>query len=169
MNSMNSTSAFQTFPGDGDYWEQPDSLEPLKEQFQSAIQQVSTFRRETTALVDPDRNLDVLAFLRDEPQYRFDMLTDVTAVHWPQNECPFEVAYLLYSLERNKRLRVKCALGPDPRIASVTELWAAANWLERECFDMFGIRFDGHPELKRILMPDDYEGWPLRKEFPLKR
>ena len=111
----------------------------------------------------------MLAFLRDDERAGFVFLTDVTAVHWPSREKPFDVCWLVYSFARNKRLRIKAHLGADESAPSAVSIWPAANWLERECYDMFGIPFDGHPDLRRILMPDDYDGWPLRKEHPLKR
>ncbi|UCF69586.1 MAG: NADH-quinone oxidoreductase subunit C [Acidobacteriota bacterium] len=120
-------------------------------------------------LVDRRHVYDVLALLRDDPDCGFDVLTDVTAVHWPQRAEPFDVVHLLYSMPRNRRLRIKCHAEADPVVPSVVSLWPSANWLERECHDMYGIVFEGHPDLRRILMPDDYDGHPLRKDFPLKR
>ncbi len=119
--------------------------------------------------VDPDRNADVLDWLRTDPDQRFDLLVDVTAVDHG-GERPLEVVYQLWSIPRRAALRVKCEL-PLSRlsIASATGIWSAANWLEREVYDMFGIEFSGHPDLRRILMPENYaEGHPLRKDFPLR-
>jgi NADH-quinone oxidoreductase subunit C len=116
-----------------------------------------------------------MRFLRDDASTRFAMLADVTALDllkhpeaekWPER---FAVVYHLYSLEHNARLRVKAYVPEEPcETPSVVELWPAANWGEREAYDMYGIRFVGHPDLRRILMPDAYEGYPLRKDYPLK-
>ena len=95
----------------------------------------------------------------------FDFLVDLTAVDYPNRSPRFDLIYVLYSFERNERTIVKTQV--DDTALSVTHLYPAANWLEREVFDMFGIRFEGHPNLKRILMPEDWEGHPLRKEYPI--
>ncbi|NIP16660.1 MAG: NADH-quinone oxidoreductase subunit C, partial [Pseudomonadales bacterium] len=97
------------------------------------------------------------------------MLTDVTAVHWPDIDPPMELVYHLYSYPRNDRLRLKLRVGNQGPVRSVAGVWKSAEWNERETFDMFGIRFEGHPDLRRILMPDEYTDNPLRKEFPLYR
>src|SRR6202795_1424652 len=112
-----------------------------------------------------DRSLipDILRLLRDEEQ--FDYCVDVTAVHYPKRERQFDVVWILYSFAKNERLRVKTQIADGDHIPSVAFLWATANWLEREAFDMFGIQFDGHPELKRILLPDGWKGHPLRKDY----
>ena len=128
---------------------------------------VSEFRGEVTVTVPADRSSDALRLLHDAPDGT-PVLTDLTAVDRHPTEPRFEVMYLLTWYAPPVRLRVKAALpGADPVIASATRLWAAADWLEREVYDMFGIRFEGHPRLTRILMPDDWEGHPLRKDFPL--
>jgi NADH-quinone oxidoreductase subunit C len=123
------------------------------------------FREELTLLVARERIIEALTAARDRG---FILLSDLTALdHHPQ-EPRFEVVYLLTSLDPPARLRLKVpAPGDDPTVPSVVGVFGGANWLEREVFDMFGIRFPGHPDLKRILMPDDWEGHPLRKDFPL--
>jgi NADH-quinone oxidoreductase subunit C len=108
---------------------------------------------------------EILELLRDEEQ--FDYCVDVTAVHYPKREKPFDVVWVLYSFARNERIRVKTQIADGETIASSVPLWATANWLEREVYDMFGIRFDGHPDLKRILLPDDWKGFPLRKDYSI--
>lgn len=108
---------------------------------------------------------DVLRFLRDEEQY--DMLVDLTAVDHPKDAERFEVLYILYSFAHNHRLRLKLRASEGLEIPSATEIFLAANWLEREVFDMFGIGFSGHPDLKRILMPDEWTGFPLRKDYSI--
>jgi len=117
--------------------------------------------------VDPEKILDVCRFLKDEKQYT--RLSGITAVDWFPMEPRFEVVYLLHSIERRgERLRLKCRVAGDkPGIDSVTSIWRGANWYEREVFDLFGITFRGHPDLTRIMMPDQWEGHPLRKDFPV--
>jgi NADH-quinone oxidoreductase subunit C len=108
---------------------------------------------------------DVLHILRQDEG--FDYCVDVTAVHYPKNEKPFEVIYILYSFPNNERLRVKTSIAEGEAIPTVSDLWTTADWLEREVFDMFGITFAGHPNLKRILLPDGWKGHPLRKDYPI--
>ncbi len=125
------------------------------------------FRGETTVVAPPERILDVLRAASAAPDGPA-ALCDLTAVDRHPAEPRFEVVYLLVGFSPPVRLRIKTRLqGERPVIASATALWPAANWLEREVFDLFGIRFEGHPNLSRILMPDDWEGHPLRKDFPL--
>ena len=112
-----------------------------------------------------DRSLipDFLKQLRDDEQ--FDYCVDITAVHYPKREKQFDVVWILYSFPRNERIRVKTQIADGDSIASVVPIWTTANWLEREVYDMFGIKFDGHPDLKRILLPDGWKGFPLRKDY----
>jgi NADH-quinone oxidoreductase subunit C len=101
-------------------------------------------------------------------EQKFVRLSTVTAVDWYPEEPRFEVVYHLHSLERNERLRLKCRVtGENPEIDSVTAIWRGANWYERETFDLFGIRFRNHPDLRRIMLPEDWEGYPLRKDYPV--
>jgi len=123
------------------------------------------FRDELTLVISRERILDALTRARE---HGFAVLTDLTAVDRHPGEPRFEVVYLLTSLDPPARLRLRAPVpGIDPHLPTAVEVYPAANWLEREVFDMFGIRFAGHPDLKRILMPDDWEGHPLRKDFPL--
>jgi len=124
---------------------------------------------EHVVYVQPEKIVEILGWLRDEPSERYDYLKDVTAVDYGGGR-PLQVVYELWSIPYRRGLRVKAELPLDAlEIDSVTPLWHAANWLEREVYDMFGIRFRGHPDLRRILMPDTYaEGHPLRKDFPLR-
>lgn len=149
-------------------WARPERVHGLQAALPTAVEEAVAFRGETTLIVAPGRVLDVLRFLRDDIKPGFTFLTDLTATdHFP-TEPRFEVVYLLMDLETPARVRVKARLpGAEPVIDSATSLWPAADWLEREVYDMFGIRFAGHPNLTRILMPDDWEGYPLRKDFPL--
>ncbi len=122
---------------------------------------------ETTIEVKPERLLDVCRFLQGPPA-SFTMLTDVTCVDFPEEPGRFRMAYQLYSMESAARVRLRVWAGAeDPRVDSVVPVWPGANWLEREVYDMFGVRFTGHPDLARILMPDDWVGHPLRKDYPL--
>lgn len=124
---------------------------------------------EDVVYIDPARVIEILRWLHDAPEQHYDHLADVTAVDYGGGR-PLEVVYQLWSIPHRAALRVKCELPLDGlEIESVTKIWAGANWLEREVFDLFGIRFTGHPDLRRILMPDNYaEGHPLRKDFPLR-
>jgi len=137
---------------------------------------VARFKREYGSGVEPlthlgqnylivDRSLipEILQRLRNEEQ--FDYCVDITAVHYPKREEPFDVVWILYSFPRNERIRVKTQIADGENLASSVPIWATANWLEREVFDMFGIKFDGHPDLKRILLPDGWKGYPLRKDY----
>lgn len=99
----------------------------------------------------------------------FDYLVDVTAVHYPKKDLPFELVWIVYSFSRNERIRVKASFADGEEVATVTDLWETANWLEREVFDMFGVKFTGHPNLKRILLPDEWTGHPLRKDYELRK
>lgn len=124
---------------------------------------------EHVIFADAKRNLEILGFLRDDPDQRYDLLRDVTAVDYGGGR-PLQVVYVLWSIPHRRSLRVKCELPLEAlEIDSVVPLWESANWLEREVYDLFGITFRGHPDLRRILMPPDYaEGHPLRKDFPLR-
>jgi NADH-quinone oxidoreductase subunit C len=121
---------------------------------------------ETTLIADPAKIVDLCRYLRETEKYI--RLSAVTAVDWHPAEPRFEVVYHLHSLEPFRRLRVKCKVsGEKPEIESVYSVWRSANWFEREVYDMFGIHFHNHPDLQRILMPTDWEGHPLRKDYPV--
>jgi NADH-quinone oxidoreductase subunit C/D len=145
-------------------------VETLMTRFPQAVLSVEadTARSEVTVQVAAERILDLTRFLHDAPDASFDHLTDICSVDYPEDRQRFEVVYHLHSLSHHRRLRVKTRLSEDnPTIASVTSVWKGAEFLEREVYDMMGIRFSGHPDLRRILLPDDYaEGYPLRKDFP---
>jgi NADH-quinone oxidoreductase subunit C len=147
------------------------SVPALRSEFGPAIERHLVSCGDSIVYVDRQRSHDVLAWLKDTPGQEFDYLTDVTAVEYRDPERPLEVVYQLRSLGRRADLRVKVAL--DTRqpleVRSVWDLWRGADWLEREVYDMFGVTFSGHPDLRRILMWETYaEGYPLRKEFPLR-
>lgn len=150
----------------------PDgTMAPMRDRFGAAIERVATSCGQSSVYVAPHAAHAVLEWLRDDPDQRFDYLTDLTCVEYRDVELPFEVVYQLRSLTRCADLRIKVELDGDGplEVASVVNLWIGANWLEREAFDMFGVIFRGHPDLRRILMWDTYqEGHPLRKSFPLR-
>jgi len=124
---------------------------------------------QSTMYVQPEDVIAVLGALRDVPELKFELLSEMTAIdYWPR-EPRFEVNYILVSIEHRLRVRLKARLpGEDPHLATATVLWPAANWLEREIWDMFGIAFDGHPDPRRLLMPEDWEGYPARKDYPVQ-
>jgi len=148
------------------------SVDALRTTFGDAIGRAEPARDgETIVVVRGERLAAVMGWLRDTPGQAYDYLVDVTAVEYRDRERALEVVYFLRSLERRADLRVKVELDPRGELAvdSVTPLWAGANWLEREVYDMFGVTFRGHPDLRRILMWETYaEGYPLRKDFPLR-
>jgi NADH-quinone oxidoreductase subunit C len=122
-----------------------------------------------TVYVPASRLLDVTRTLRDHPDLQFAVLAELTAVDFWPKEPRFELVYIVVSPEKRLRFRLKLRLeGSDPRVASVASIWPAANWLEREVWDLFGIAFEGHPDLRRLLMPEDWEGFPLRKDYPVQ-
>lgn len=125
-------------------------------------------RGEAVVVIEREALIEALRTLRDHPELRFEQLSDLTVVDYLGRGPRFEVVYQLYSLSLNHRLRVKVPLlADDPVVPSATGLWKAANWVEREAWDMFGIRFAGHPDLRRILMYPEFQGHPLRKDYPL--
>ena len=121
---------------------------------------------ELTVEIAPSRTLAFMEFLRDDPTCRFGTLVDITAIDWPERARRFDVVWHLLSMHRNQRIRVKAAIEEDEMIPSTVSIWPAANWFERETFDMFGIIFSGHPDLRRLLTDYGFRGWPLRKDFP---
>ncbi len=141
----------------------------LRERFPDAVLETGSYHDQHWAVIRPDRLVEVCRWLRDDPANDYDVLLDLTAVHWPDDPEPMTVVYHLYSLSRNDRLRLKLRTGDRGPVPTLTGLWASADWNEREAYDMFGIVFDGHPDLRRILMPEDYTDHPLRKELPLYR
>ena len=148
------------------------SVDALRATFGTAIGRAAVARDgDTVVCVSADRLRDVMQWLRDTPNQGYHYLVDVTAVEYRDREMPLEVVYFLRALDRRADLRVKVELDPAGELVvdSVTPLWSGANWLEREVFDLFGIVFRGHPDLRRILMWETYaEGHPLRKDFPLR-
>jgi len=139
----------------------------LREWNPQAVAEILSFRGELTVVVPLEHLQQAAEFLRSDPVLRFTFLSDITAVDRFPIEPRFELNYHLLSIERRDRLRLKVRIASkDPVAPSVVNVWPTANWHERETFDLFGIRFEGHPDLHRILMPDDWEGHPLRKDYP---
>lgn len=143
-------------------------LEKLNAQFGDAIQSVNEYRGELTIVVKKSSIRKISQLLRDDPELQFDSLRDVCGADYYRPDERFEVIYNLYSIPNHFRLRLKVRVDEsDLHVDSVTSVWPAADWAERETYDMFGILFDGHPDLRRIYMPEGFEHFPLRKDFPL--
>jgi NADH-quinone oxidoreductase subunit C len=142
----------------------------LREAFPDAVISSHDFRGDATAIVPRDKLLAVSRWLREDPDTRFDMLLDVTAVDYLGRVPRFEVVYHFYSIAKNHRFRLKVPLDQgDVKLPSLVSLWPGANWLERETWDMYGITFEGHPNLRRIYLYEEFEGHPLRKDYPKER
>ena len=137
----------------------------FKGRFGSGIREASTYVGQHYMIVDASVVYQVLQVLHDDEG--FDYCVDITAVHYPKRDEQFDIVWILYSFPRNERIRVKTLLKDGAAAPSVAALWSTANWLEREVFDMFGIGFEGHPDLRRILLPDGWKGHPLRKEYSI--
>ncbi len=137
----------------------------LKARFGAAILEPTLDRKQAIILVAAGQWLEIARYCRDEE--KFDYLADFTAVDWPKREKRFDLVANLYSFAKNERLRLKAHVGDGESAASLVTIWPVANWLEREIFDMFGIRFDGHPDLRRILLPEEWVGHPLRKDYDI--
>ncbi len=135
----------------------------------SVVQEVKYDREEMTVVVDRAAIREACALLRDDRECAFNFLSDITCVDWYPAEPRFEVVYHLLSILKKERVRLKVRLNSaSPAVESLTSVWAGANFFEREVFDLFGVRFSGHPYLRRILMPEDWEGHPLRKDYPVE-
>jgi NADH-quinone oxidoreductase subunit C len=146
-------------------WDSP-MIAKLKSAYGSGLEPL-TYLGQNYMVVDRSLIPEILQILRNEEQ--FDYCVDITAVHYPQREKQFEVVWVLYSFPHNERIRVKTQILDGESLPSSVPIWAAANWLEREVFDMFGIKFDGHPDMKRILLPEGWKGHPLRKDYSILR
>ena len=140
----------------------------LKEKFPETVQEVSEFRGETTVNVAKAAIAEVCRFLRDDAALDYNVLTDLAAVDYSPEEPRFGVSYILFSMSKMARLRLKVLVPEeDPEVPTVTNIYINADWYEREAWDMMGIKFAGHPDLRRLLMPADWEGHPHRKDYPL--
>lgn len=148
--------------------EENRTVSKLRERFPEATLSTRSFRNETTLLVRPGDIIRICRHLKEDPGLLYDFLSDLTAVDRLGDHPRFEVVYHLYSLQYKWRIRLKVPVEEGEAVPSVTAVWGAANWHEREVFDMFGIGFDGHPDLRRILMPEEWEGCPLRKDYPVQ-
>jgi NADH-quinone oxidoreductase subunit C len=144
------------------------ACELLKGKFPDAVKDVSEFRGETTVVVDKERLRAVMTFLKQNEKTLYDLVVDIAGVDTGNESPRFFVVYLLHSIKFNNRLRIKIPVAEGAALDTVSDIWRAADWMEREVYDMFGIAFSNHPDLRRILLPDDFVGHPLRKEFPLK-
>jgi len=148
-------------------------VELILRRFPEAVVQTHAQLGDETVVVQPARWHEVAQALRDDPAAAMEMLVDLTAVDFPEREPRFEVVAHLLSLSRGHRLRLKARVGDAggerAEIASLTDLWASANWMERECYDLFGVVFRGHPDLRRILLYPEFIGHPLRRDYPAER
>lgn len=151
--------------------EAKDPVETLKQAKPGVVLDVKLFRDETTIIVSRDAIAEVARFMRDTPGLVYNFLSDISAVdYYPEATRPerFGVSYHLYSMLYNRRLRIKVFLPEEePEVPTVTGVWPGANWPEREIFDMMGINFAGHPDMRRVLMPEDWDGHPHRRDYPL--
>ena len=146
------------------------SLRLLKENFPDAVLDTLLPQGDATAIIRPDAVSKIVEFLKTDSRLQFDVLVDITAVDYFERKPRFDVVYHFLSLPFNRRLRLKVAVEEgESSLDSLTPLWGSADWLEREVWDMFGIRFTGHPNLKRILMYEEFEGHPLRKDYPIQK
>lgn len=142
-----------------------DLVKRYKEKFGPAILEAWTDRKQAIVVVARELLAEIATYSRDDE--KFDWLSDLTALDWPKREKRFDVVLNLYSFEKNERLRLKAQAGAEDRVPSVQGVWSTANWMEREVYDMFGIVFEGHPDLKRILLPEEWQGHPLRKDYDI--
>jgi len=142
-----------------------DMAKRYRERFGAAILDAVEDRKQPYLVVACEQFSEIARYSRDVE--KFDLLEDYTAVDWPRREKRFDLIAVLYSFPHNMRLRLKIPLGASEQVASLARIWPTANWLEREIFDMFGISFAGHPDLKRILLPEEWQGHPLRKDYDI--
>jgi len=143
-------------------------LKVLQEKFPQSVLEVSFHAGEATALLKKETLLEVCRHLKEDPALRMDFLSNLCGVDFPDREQRFEVVYHLFSLSKRHRINLKVRAADGEPVPTVTGLWRTANWHEREAFDLFGIPFEGHPDLRRILLTDEWQGHPLRKEYPVK-
>src|SRR5215472_404668 len=136
-----------------------------KEKFGPAILEAWTDRKQAILVIARELLGEIALYSRDEE--KFDWLSDLTALDWPKREKRFDIVLNMYSFEKNERLRLKAQSSADGRGPSVQGIWSTANWMEREVYDMFGVIFEGHPDLKRILLPEEWQGFPLRKDYDI--
>ncbi|ODT08518.1 MAG: NADH-quinone oxidoreductase subunit C [Mesorhizobium sp. SCN 65-20] len=140
----------------------------IAERFGGAVEDLGFAHGIHAFAAPPDRIVEICRFLKEQPELRFDFLSDICGVDHHPERPRYEAVYHLYSLPNKWRVRIKCRLGDPPHISSVTGVWRTANWHEREAWDMYGIVFTDHPDLRRIYMWEEFEGFPQRKDFPLR-
>jgi len=147
----------------------PAFITTLQNTIPGSVEAVSVYLGDWTVIVPAAQLIAAARHLQSAPDALFDFCSDVTATDWPpRKDARFDVVYCLYSTRLRQRVRLKVRVGEQQPLASVTVVWPAANWLEREVYDMFGVNFTGHPDRRRILMPDDWQGFPQRKDYPLE-
>ena len=146
----------------------PAFIAALQSAVPGGVTQISFYVGDWTVIVPATKLLEVGRFLRETPEAGFDFCSDVTASDWPTRAQRFDVVYCLFSTKHRKRVRLKVRAAETEQVPSVSGIWPAANWLEREVYDLFGVDITGHPNRKRILMPDDWQGHPQRKDYPLE-
>ena len=146
----------------------PETVTAVRDGVPGAVQEVSYWVGDWTIIAAADRLLDVMRFLKDDAATAFDYCSDVTATDWPPRAKRFDVVYCLYSTRLRHRIRVKVRVGEGEPVESVAQMWPAADWLEREVFDQFGVNIVNHPDLRRMLMPEEWQGHPQRKDYPLE-
>lgn len=142
--------------------------EKIKERFPDEVLGVSSFRGDVSVTLRKDKIVEICQYLHDEPSLHFDYQVDLCGVDYMGRTPRFEVVYHLYSMRHYHKIRLRVPVGEGESVGSVSHIWKASDWNEREAYDLVGIRFTNHPDLRRILMPEDFKGHPLRKDFPLK-
>jgi len=153
-------AAMATTPWDGPL------VAHLQSRFGDQIREFSTYVGQNFLVAEPSAVIPILEYLKIEEEFEY--LVDLTAVHYPKREKPFDLIYVLYRFPpHNERIRVKTMIGDGERVPTASAVYPGADWIEREAFDMFGIEFEGHPNLTRILLPEQWEGFPLRKEYSI--
>jgi len=152
-------------PKEGPVALENDLVKRYREKFGPAILEAWTDRKQAILVVARELLAEIALYSRD--QEKFDWLSDLTAVDWPKREKRFDIVLNMYSFEKNERLRLKVQATAEERVPSMQGIWSTANWMEREVYDMFGVVFEGHPDLRRILLPDEWQGFPLRKDYDI--
>ncbi len=146
------------------------TLQKIQDNFENDVIEIHSRFQQDTAVIESSSLLQVATFLKEDPELQYNTLMDLTAVDYWKRKPRFEVVYHFLSVANNLRLRLKVPVAePEPKVDTLTSLWPGANWYEREVYDMFGIQFTGHPDLRRILLYPEFEGHPLRKDYPIKR
>jgi NADH-quinone oxidoreductase subunit C len=144
-------------------------IDRIKERFSGSVTEAVATLGQQIVRVKRDSLIDLCRYLHDDQEALFDMCADLTAVHWPDRKGEeFEIVIQLYSVPKNRRLRIKTSIADGESCPTMTPIWSGADWMEREVYDMFGVKFEGHPDLRRILLPEDWPGHPLRKEYPIE-